>query len=369
LHKDGKLLRKKRNNSENSNEIKEKSTKDDRQKVLYYILTFNTEENKDKLCALLIDSFKDKPFTIEKLIPSEFEIKIYVAFVERTHLHLNSRRLSNVKLYLKNVETFSGKKKELLQKIKEDNIGIIKPRKKKEITWNYPKKRINKFKNTVSIPINNIKRQELDSFVINNLLKKTIISLFEGEINLDSKLLCEELLKKINYINPLYYNETLLSHCLFEIFMMINDNEKDKISIIGIDQKFQDNILNFNTSFRTDILIKYKKNLIIFELKFRNDRKDQAQNALSCLKFKKYPERSLLFLKTKHEEIFDDLERVYEIGLALFTSEEEHEMDFNCEIFLSSEYNIQNHFKVDFVNYMRQNLKHFITLSEEVKIF
>jgi hypothetical protein len=66
-------------------------------------------------------------------------------------------------------------KKELLQKIKEDNIGIIKPR-KKEITWKYPKKKINKFKSTLSIPINNVKRQELDSFVINKLLKKTIIS-------------------------------------------------------------------------------------------------------------------------------------------------------------------------------------------------
>ncbi len=57
------------------------------------------------------------------------------------------------------------------------------------------------------------------------------------------------------------------------------------------------------------------------------------------------------------------------MGLGLTASEEENEIDFNCEIFNSSEYNVQNHLKVDFVNFMRKNLKHFITLSEEVKNF
>jgi len=104
-------------------------------------------------------------------------------------------------------------------------------------------------------------------------------------------------------------NETVISHFIFEIFLKINYTNRGKLSIIGIDQKFCDNILGFNTSFRVDILAKYEKNLIIIELKYRSDRTQQADNALKCIKF-----------KNTSRESYKDIEEVNEVVIALSTA-------------------------------------------------
>ena len=82
-------------------------------------------------------------------------------------------------------------------------------------------------------------------------------------------------------------NEAIISHVFMHLILLNNSYAKDNYEIIGVDQKIEDNILKFKTSFSADILLKYKKTLVIVELKYRSDNPDQARNAIQCLKIKK----------------------------------------------------------------------------------
>jgi len=105
------------------------------------------------------------------------------------------------------------------------------------------------------------------------------------------------------------------------------------------------------------------------ELKYRSDRTQQADNALKCIKFKKYPERSLNILRNKYSDLYKDIEEVYEVGIALSTAGKLYEIDFVCETFSMNAYDLEKHFTLNFIKYMRRNLKRFVVISENLNIY
>ena len=115
------------------------------------------------------------------------------------------------------------------------------------------------------------------------------------------------------------------------------------------------------------MLLKFDYKLIVLVLKFRNDRQNQSENTLKCIKFKNYPEWSLCILKEKYEVIFEQIELIYEFGLALTSVHGNIEIDTAIEIFLKKDYDLEKHYPENFVRYMRRNLKRFTTLMDNIK--
>ena len=201
---------------------------------------------------------------------------------------------------------------------------------------------------------------------LNENNKKNLILEFEKYIKLDSNFnpnkLCLYLKNNIIEINPVFINEILLSHLIFDLVILFNDRNINKIKIFVIDQKFKEKILDLQCCFRIDFILVYCDYLFIIEFKYRSDRKQQSINAAKCIKYKMYSERFLNVLKKNYKEEYQNINKVNECGLAISYINNQMSIDINKLIYKKEDYNLESYFSEEFVLSMRRNLKRFTNL-------
>ena len=165
---------------------------------------------------------------IHDIIKKDELTKVILEFTQEIKLHKDHRTFIKNNFFPIEVTTYFHEKKNLAKKKdsceKNDKIKKIK----KEAKWLYKKTEIN------------VHNRKGDS-------ENQIID-FEKYIKLDSNFnpnkLCLYLKNNIIEINPVFINEILLSHLIFDLVILFNDRNINKIKIFVIDQKFKEKILD-----------------------------------------------------------------------------------------------------------------------------
>lgn len=192
--------------------------------------------------------------------------------------------------------------------------------------------------------------------------EKFILDLNDFEIN----LFCNLLKISLEKIPIIYHNELLLTFIILELVSRLNKKlKKEKIKIFSLDKKFNEHIQGYDVNFRVDCILIFDNKLFIFENKFRIDRINQSKNAIKCIEFKRYSERTLNYLRAYYKNTFEKISIVYEIGLAFSKIKDSISTCIDYKIFDKSSLNLESHKTVDFAIAMRKNFKRFIKICED----
>jgi len=243
-----------------------------------------------------------------------------------------------------------------------------------EINWGYEKKGTIKRKGNCN-KINPDKKEKFPNKLkkIQKDFKESFNNFLEDNDKFKDKEdeFCYLLKLYLSNIPIYYHNEYMLSCIIFESVLRINKTikeEENKIKFFSFDKKFNENIVGFDLNFRVDIILLVKNKLFIFENKFRVDRLNQSKNALKCIEFKRYSERTLNFFKNYYNGIYQKIEFVYEVGLAYSKLNNDITATLHFNTIPKYEFNLEVHKTINFVATMRKNLKRFIKICEDNNI-
>jgi hypothetical protein len=175
-------------------------------------------------------------------------------------------------------------------------------------------------------------------------------------------LLCNSLKKELGMMKVINYTEDCLSNILFTCIRQMKENSDDLI-IIGIDNSIIEIISELKCNFRIDLSFVLGEFLVIIEVKFINDRKQQEIDAFECINYKSYAPRLLLYLKKNHISKHNDIKKVFKIGIGYDTPSE---MNVNMRFCIqeSIDFNLDLHQTLEFAQAMKQNKKRFKMFDE-----
>ena len=202
----------------------------------------------------------------------------------------------------------------------------------------------NLFNNSLSISnINSIKGNSEKSSLINEKEIKRFFSRKENALNeaiITKRGNSSTSLSLIGVTNPFFYvlNHNYLNMDMFS-YSLTYEIKKNKIKryseeilsglevyfliqiqgieILGFNVEYNERIKEYDVSFRCDAAFIYDSTLYIIENKYSQDRDSQAENAIKCIKFRRYPQRLLNFLFNSYQELKTNLKFVVELGITL----------------------------------------------------
>jgi hypothetical protein len=196
-----------------------------------------------------------------------------------------------------------------------------------------------------------------------NIDTSNIFEIFMKERTNDNViLLCNSLKKELAEMKVINYTEDCLSNILFTCIRQMKENSDDLI-IIGIDNSIIEIISELKSNFRIDLSFVVGEFLVIIEVKFRNDRRQQEIDAFECINYKSYAPRLLLYMKKNHVDRHDKIKKVLKIGIGYDTP---HEMNVNMRFCIqdSSDFDLNLHRTLEFAQAMKQNKKRFKMFDE-----
>lgn len=130
--------------------------------------------------------------------------------------------------------------------------------------------------------------------------------------------ICSIIKEEINRDEIMFLNELILTIKIYNIFsQMKKKKEFENIEIISADYNMSEIVNNNIYRFKIDFLLKFKNKLFVFEMKFRSDRKNQEEEALRCIVYRKYVLRSLKFLREKCLKKFKEIKQIICFGVAI----------------------------------------------------
>jgi hypothetical protein len=199
-------------------------------------------------------------------------------------------------------------------KIKSDNkIKILYFKSKKIINNKNPHNNIiadSNSKPQISFDITPIEINKYSSKKISfDLIDATNVSIKDASNELENFLInrndfnggkfCFIINELINLDNVWEFNENVLNNKVFEAIKELRKDQNFRdIELISIDNPMKHVIDEFKLEFRIDLIIYFNNILYIFEFKIRTDRKNKCDEALRCIRYRKYGQRLIDFFKS-----------------------------------------------------------------------
>ena len=157
------------------------------------------------------------------------------------------------------------------------------------------------------------------------------------------------LFAKIQDVTHFYsINEDVISSSLASEFRNIN------VKYLGINHKLNERIEEEELSFKPDLFFLFGNSLFVFELKCRNEREGEVDNALKCLIYKQYPARLVKYINSHRPEIAKEIKRIVGCGIAYSNA------TIQTQAFSTNIDQITSYYRcMDFVSAMKQGKRRF----------
>ena len=165
--------------------------------------------------------------------------------------------------------------------------------------------------------------------------------------NLDD--FCASVLEDVNADFHIGVNEDVIAQSVTSAV------KKIKPAILGTNYLMSEKILGKEITFKVDFFFIKSKTLHVFEYKVRNDRNKEEENAYKCLRYKKYAERLINFLKLIRPDTLLDVSQVIEYGLAFSNNT----ISMMSKTRTLSQINLTGYQTNEFLSAMKRNKRRF----------